>query len=52
MKIKVWLKETAQPMEHEALNAYTKGPLYVVYVDKNTVYKYPLDNIWRIQETY
>lgn len=51
MKVQVHLKETSQPIVHEALNAYTKGSFYCVYVDKQ-VFKYPLDNIWRIVEEY
>lgn len=51
MRVQVQLTETAQPLEHEATNAYTKGDLYCVYAD-GKVYKYPLNNVWRIVEDY
>ena len=52
LRVSVQLKETAQPIEHEALNAYTKGPFYCVYVSGDSVYKYPLADIWRVKEDY
>lgn len=53
MRVRVQLKETAQPVVHDnALNAYTKGPFYCVYVTGETVYKYPLADIWRVVEDY
>jgi hypothetical protein len=53
MNVEIWLKETSQSLKHpNTTNTYTKGPLYVVFVDKDNVYKYPLDNIWRIKESY
>lgn len=52
MRIEVHLLETSQPVIHEnVVNAYTKGPLYCVYVD-GAVFKYPVDHIWRVRETY
>jgi hypothetical protein len=54
MIVAVTLRETSQPIVHEEVtNAYTKGDLYCVYIQKsNRVYKYPLVSIWRIEESY
>ena len=53
MRVRVQLKETAQPVVHDdALNAYTKGSFYCVYVTDERVYKYPLADIWRVVEDY
>lgn len=51
IKVKVELKETSQPIEVLAINTYTKGPFYCIFWNK-LVYKFPLDNIWRITEEY
>jgi len=52
MEVKIELKETSQAIVYnDVSNTYTKGSLYCVYVD-GMVYKYPLDNIWRVSETY
>lgn len=52
MKVEISLIETSQAVCHENVkNTYTKGPLFCVYVG-NTVYKYPIANIWRITEDY
>jgi inhibitor of KinA sporulation pathway (predicted exonuclease) len=50
--VKIALTETSQVIEHEARNAYTKGPFYCVYATDGTVYKYPVVNIWRVAEQY
>lgn len=53
MKVKVQYDETSQPVyDGQAENTYTKGPVFVVYVDKETVYKYPLSRVWRVTESY
>lgn len=52
MKVKIELKETSQGIELDAVNAYTKGDLYCVYLASGKVQKYPLSNIWRITEDY
>lgn len=54
MKVQIYLKETSQRIEFENVtNAYTKGLLYCVFLrDENKVYKYPLDNILNVCETY
>ena len=52
MNIKIWLLETSQPIELTGKNSYTKGGLYCVYKNDGIVVKYPLCNIFRIEETY
>ena len=52
MKVKIDLKESSSPLEFvDVLNAYTKGELFCVYQDR-VVTKVPLQNIWRIVESY
>lgn len=52
MKVKISLVETSQVIEHENVkNTYTKGPMFCVYED-GVVYKYPVNNIWRVTEDY
>ena len=52
MKVSIQLKDSSQPIEHNAINTYLKGTLFCVYVKKDKVYKYPIRNIWRIVEDY
>lgn len=54
MKVQIYLKETSQRIEFEnATNTYTKGPLFCVYLkEENKVYKYPVDTIFNITESY
>lgn len=57
MKVEIYLKETSQRIKFEnAVNTYTKGPLYCVLVqdDETTrwVYKYPVANIFNVRESY
>lgn len=54
MKVQIYLKETSQRIEFENVtNTYTKGPLFCVYLkNENKVYKYPIDNIFNITESY
>lgn len=50
--IKVYMSETSYPIIFEQVkNAYTKGALYCVY-DGTTVTKFPLLNIFKVEETY
>ena len=51
-RVEVWLMETSEPFVHEAINTYTKGPLFCVYCSDGTVVKYPVVNIFRIIEDY
>jgi hypothetical protein len=56
MKIEIQRNETSQPIIYEdALNAYTKGPLYcVMFVKdgKRMTHKYPVDHLFRVIEDY
>jgi hypothetical protein len=53
MKIKVHLLSQSKPIEYEDVkNAYTKSVLYCVYLKNNQVHKYPLCNVFRIEEDY
>lgn len=54
MKVEIYLNETSQRIVYEhATNTYTKGPFYCVYLkDENTVYKYPVDHIFNVKESY
>lgn len=52
MKILIELMETAQPIEVEAVNSYTKGPLFCVYLTDGRVMKFPVAHLFRVTETY
>ena len=55
MKILIQRNETSQPIEYEAINAYTKGPMYCVLIDvgeKRVTHKYPLCSLFRVVEEY
>ena len=53
MKVKLQLKSTSQPIEYNnALNTYTKDGFYCVYLEDETVHKFPLENIFRTVEGY
>ena len=53
MKIKVHLLSQSQPIEYTGVvNCYTKDGLYCILKVDKTVTKYPLCNIFRIEETY
>lgn len=52
MKVEVWLRETSQAIIHaDAVNTYQKGGMYCI-TDKTLVWKYPMQTIFRIVETY
>jgi hypothetical protein len=50
--VEVWLMETSEPIPHEAIVTYTKGPLFCVYEADEKVTKYPIDHIFRVVEGY
>ena len=51
--IEVWLCDSSEPMVHEACITYQKGDLFCVYNrEKELVYKYPIQHIFRIVEGY
>lgn len=53
MKVKIRLKQTSQAIEYaDAKNAYQKGDLYCVFLSTGLVKKYPLADIFDIEESY
>ncbi len=52
MRVRIWLKESSQTLDYlDAKNTYQKGDLFCVYYNE-VVHKYPIANIWRIEESY
>lgn len=52
LRVKVHMKDQSMPVEHMSVrNTYIKGGFYCVYCHDETVYKYPIENIWRVTET-
>jgi len=50
--VRIKLKETSQPIEYtDVHNTYQKGEMFCIYYNK-MVHKYPINDIWRIEETY
>lgn len=56
MKIEIQREETSFPIVYEnVLNAYTKGPMYCILIEKDgkrITHKYPLTSIFRVIEDY
>jgi len=52
LEVTVELIETSQPIELQARNTYTKGPLYCVYTVEGIVHKFPIQNLFRVKEQY
>jgi len=52
LRVIIQLKETSQPLEYEAINTYQKGDLFCIYTYEGNIYKFPMNNIWRIIEIY
>jgi len=52
MRVVVQLKATSQPLEYNAINTYQKESLFCIYTYDGLVYKFPIENIWRIVEQY
>lgn len=56
MNVLVHYKDASTPILYKDVeNTYVKGPFFVVLVktkETRTVYKHPVDNIWRVQEDY
>ncbi len=55
MKIEIQRNETSQPIVYDAMNAYTKGPMYCVLFEKDgkrITHKYPVCSIFRVIEEY
>ena len=53
MRVEVHYKDASWPLVYEdAVNTYVKGPFFVVYLPEGIVKKHPVQNIWRITESY
>ena len=55
MKIEIQRNETSQPIVYDAMNAYTKGPMYCVLFEKEgqrITHKFPLCSLFRVIEEY
>lgn len=53
MIVLVHMQSQAQPVKYENVkNAYTKDGLYCLYLETNKVHKFPLVNIFRVEEDY
>jgi hypothetical protein len=60
MTVKIQLKDQSQPTEYyDVLNTYVKAGFFCIYVleevdetEEKMVYKYPIQDIWRIKESY
>jgi hypothetical protein len=53
MKVKIRLKTTSQPILHENIkNTYQKGSFFCLYDENEKVTKYPIKNIFDIEEDY
>lgn len=51
MHVSVHLLHQSQPTEIvNVRNTYTKGPLYCVMTNAGSVYKFPIEHIFRITE--
>ena len=51
MNVKIHLYTQADPVAVEgARNCYTKGPFYCVLMPCGTVYKFPVEHIFRVTE--
>lgn len=55
MKVEIQRNETSQPIVYDAMNAYTKGPMYCVLFEKDgqrITHKFPLCSLFRVIEEY
>ncbi len=53
MEIKVHLLSQSRPIEYNnVLNAYIKEGMYCVLTASKRVFKYPMVNIFRVEENY
>jgi hypothetical protein len=53
--IEIQRNETSHPLVYEALNAYTKGPMYCVLIEKGgkrVTHKFPICSLFRVIEDY
>lgn len=49
-KVTLRLLETSEPIVLEAKNTYTKGPLFCLRTKENKTLKFPLCNIFSVEE--
>lgn len=50
---KVHLLSQSKPIEHKDVkNSYTKDGLFCIYFENDKILKYPLVNIFRVEEIY
>ena len=55
MRIEIQRNETSQPLVYEAMNAYTKGPMYCILFEKDgkrVTHKFPICSLFRVIEDY
>ena len=55
MRIEIQRNETSQPLIYDAINAYTKGNMYCVLLEKDgkrITHKFPLCSLFRVIEDY
>ena len=53
MTVYIHLVSQSKPIVREnVINAYTKDGMYCVYLESKVVKKYPLCNIYEVEETY
>ena len=53
MKVEIYLQRTSQRIVFEdAKNTYQKGDMYCVYTKDEFVYKYPMQTIFNVKESY
>lgn len=55
MKVKLYLQQMARPKEYDAANLYTKGELLCIEFTQDgqrLVHKYPLCNVFRVEQEY
>jgi hypothetical protein len=55
IKVLIQRNETSRPIEYDAINAYTKGPMYCVLFEKDgkrKTHKFPLCSLFRVEEEY
>ena len=55
IQIEIQRNETSAPIRYEAINAYTKGPMYCVLFEKDrkrVTHKFPLCTLFRVIEEY
>lgn len=55
MEVRLFMMAASQPMVYDALNTYSKDGMYcILFKGKSgrTVHKYPIDHIFRVEESY